>query len=70
MSTMNVCAVLAGCYRGKRLDLKALLTHYEVAGNNALCGKVQEGGLCDQALGGEPTCKACLRAAKKLQKRG
>jgi hypothetical protein len=65
----NVCGVLAGAYRGKRASLKDLLAHYEVPGtNDALCGRVQEGGLSDQELGGKPTCKHCLRIAAKEDK--
>ena len=64
---MNVCEVLAGAYEGGRKKLDVMLTHYEVPGtNDALCGRVRSGGLCDMPLGGKPTCKHCLRAAKKL----
>lgn len=66
MTTYNVCGVLAGAYKGGRTNLKAMLTHYEVPGtNDALCGRVQPGGLCDQTLEGPPTCQHCIRAAAR-----
>jgi len=59
---LTVHAVLAGCYKGGRKSLKAMLTHYAVPGtNDALCGKVRPGGLCDLEESGSPTCPACVR---------
>lgn len=62
----NVCAVLAGAYKGRRQRLDATLTHYEVPGtNDALCGRLAPGNLCDVSLEGEPTCPHCRRIAAK-----
>jgi hypothetical protein len=70
----NVVEVLAGACRGRRTRTEGW-THYEVPGtNDALCGKVQKGGLTDE-FGSEddgerlPTCPHCLRAARKIGSR-
>jgi hypothetical protein len=67
-TALTVHGVLAGCYRGKRANLKVLLTHYGVPGDteNALCGRVSDHGLCDLELEGPPTCPVCVRKAAKL----
>jgi hypothetical protein len=58
----TVHAVLAGAYRGKRTNLKAMLTHASLGGDSAVCGRVAEGSLCDLEEVGPPTCKSCLAA--------
>jgi hypothetical protein len=59
-TTMTVHGVLAGAYRGKRANLKALLTHASAdGGNTAICGGVAEGNLSDPVEDGPPTCKRC-----------
>lgn len=69
MTTFETRGVLSGCYRGKRANLKALLTHYAKPGTeDAVCGRVQPGGLCDQVLEGPPTCPICLARAAKAKK--
>ena len=63
---VDVVGVLAGAYRGRDISARTLLSHALVAGDEvSLCRRVPLGNLCDQDLGGEPTCPAC---AKRLQK--
>lgn len=64
----TVHEVLAGAYRGKRKNLKALLTHASPdGGNTAACDGVAEGNLCDVQLETPPTCKRCLALFGKLE---
>lgn len=66
MSGFTVHAVLAGAYKGKRADLKATLNHASSDfGLTAVCGKVKEGSLCEDDLGLELTCPACIRETTK-----
>lgn len=61
-------AVLAGAYKGKRANLKILLNHASLDdGETALCGKVQEGSLCDMPET-EATCPACLKKLARIAK--
>lgn len=63
----TIHAVLGGAYKGKRLNLKATLTHLSSdGGDTALCGKVQEGNLADEYGTDQTkpaTCSACQRKA-------
>ncbi len=64
-TTMTVHGVLAGAYRGKRLKLRALLTHASTDnGSTAICGHVAEGNLCDAVEVGPPSCKKCFSKYK------
>lgn len=70
-STWEVREVLAGAYAGgSRSNPKTMLTHLvRVTGagedDEVLCGRVSIDSICDRNVGGEPTCKVCLRRAAK-----
>lgn len=71
---ITIHAVLAGAYKGKRASLKATLIHASCdGGDNALCGSVKQGNLCDE-YGTEPntpvTCPTCIRWVTAIQKAG
>lgn len=63
-SAMQTRAVLGGAYKGKRLDLKALLTHtLDTDTHRALCHGVKPDHLADEYSGdtdAPPTCPRCL----------
>lgn len=81
----NICSVLAGAYRGGRdgrSEGRKGVTHLEAPdGNDAACGGVKEGMLCDvygsenvdgdssnDKTGNVPTCKKCARILEKAIK--
>lgn len=69
-TTFTVHYVLAGAYRGKDLEERALLAHVsEDGGLTALCRKVKADHLCDEAVDDMPSCPECLRrAGRKILK--
>lgn len=57
-TTYTAHDVLAGAYRGRNLNARALLTHASIDdGDSALCGRT--GNLCDVASG-VVNCPECL----------
>ena len=67
-TTYTVHGVLAGAYlnRGKS-NPRTFLTHASIDDSQtALCRKVKEWALCDQAEDGPPTCPTCLTRIAKL----
>lgn len=61
---ITIHGVLAGAYR-TGLE-RTLLTHASADdGRTALCGKVKEYNLCDEALDEAPTCTTCARKAAR-----
>lgn len=68
--------VLAGAYRGRDVEARALLTHtadVATSYDSAICGKVKPGHLADEfsdpdGLQVAPTCPACLRKDPRFAK--
>jgi hypothetical protein len=60
---LHVRGVLAGAYLGKSPKLDRCLTHVSCGPHwdDALCGRVRPGMLCDLEEPGPPTCKRCAR---------
>lgn len=61
---ITVHGVLAGAYKGKKLEARALLTHASAdGGTTALCGTIKADSLCDEVLDETPSCTRCARKA-------
>lgn len=61
----TVHAVLAGCYKGRNRKAGEMLTHASLGDDTAICGRVQEGGLCDLEEA-ELTCPVCIKKVARL----
>ena len=69
MMTYVTMAVLAGAYRGKDLDERALLTHAVcVESGKALCRVKADNLVDDGRTESEPTCPRCQAALARLEK--
>lgn len=73
--TFETVGVLAGAYKGKRLEDRALLTHaigvdgYGRRASKSLCGRIAEDRLADDASETLPTCPLCAeRLPRALMK--
>lgn len=65
-STVTFHGVLAGAYKGKNVNERALLTHASVDGGiTALCKKVKADALCDMEEE-TVTCPTCIARVAKL----
>jgi hypothetical protein len=63
----EVHGVLAGAYAGKNPKLESTLTHASLpeTWEDAICGRVKPGSLCDQ-IEAELTCPRCIAKVAKL----
>jgi tRNA(Ile2) C34 agmatinyltransferase TiaS len=74
MLTYEIRGVLGGCYRGKSVSDRLLLSHVVLTGDGSseavLCDRLPVENLSDLTETGPPSCPVCARKLENLLKKG